>query len=412
MNTSWTEKETPPSYPPLRRDAHADVVIIGAGMAGILSAYFLAQAGKKVIVLERGVLGGGATMMTTAFITQAIDTTLADLVSLFGADTARAVWQSGAQALRAIEDIVAREHIACDFMRVPAYLYANTDRQRTRLDREEKVAHELGFSVIRGRREDLPFNNVGYLKIPDQAKFHPLTFLHAVARAAQRSGAIIAEHTEVVQASGAGPVRVVTANGVVVTADDLVVTTYAPFNKPQANRFRKAVYRSYVLEAHIPSTELEEAIYWDQSNPYYYFRVDRQTDGSRVIFGGADHRADIPLSREKSFQVLERALVKMLGDTPITITKKWSGPILESIDGLPFIGTYAPHRHMATAFSGNGMTYSVIAGMIFRDAILGTPNPWTSVYDPRRTVTIYRLVKKGSDYIGRLLGAVKKILGR
>jgi glycine/D-amino acid oxidase-like deaminating enzyme len=161
-----------------------------------------------------------------------------------------------------------------------------------------------------------------------------------------------------------------------------------------------------VLEAHVPHTDLPDALYWDQANPYTYFRVDRDGAGARIILGGADHRADIPFSATRNMHVLERRLQKILAAAPHTITSRWHGPIIESLDGLPFIGSYGPHRYLATAFSGNGMTYSVVAAIVLTDLVSGRTNAWTGAYDPQRTFTIYRLYRKGTDYLTEFLGGI------
>jgi hypothetical protein len=91
--------------------------------------------------------------------------------------------------------------------------------------------------------------------------------------------------------------------------------------------------------------------------------------------------------------------------------KKWSGPILEPVDGLALIGKYAPHQYVATGFSGNGMTYAGISALLMTDLISGKKNPWTKVYDPKRKLTAKQLVKKGIDYTSEFFGgAVKNLI--
>jgi glycine/D-amino acid oxidase-like deaminating enzyme len=198
----------------------------------------------------------------------------------------------------------------------------------------------------------------------------------------------------------------------VVHAQNVIVTTYLPFNNPKPTHFKKGVYQSYVVEVHTSRMQIPEGIYWDTHRPYNYFRIDRRADGDRIIVGGADHRKELPVSRKKCFRALERYLKGVLGDTPYTIIRTWSGPIIESSDGLPLIGEYAPHRYLATAFSGNGMTYSMVAAILFRDVLTGVKNPWKDLYDPKRSLKPYRLLIKGRDYLQEFFGgAVRTMLG-
>lgn len=407
MQTAWTVEERK-LHPSLLENISCDVVIIGGGITGIISAYLLSQAGQKVVLLEKGILGKGATSLTTAFLTQAIDTSLFDLVKMFGRDSARMVWQSGMVAIETIRNIIEQENIQCDFETCPAYIYAETDKKLHELEAEYTTAKSLNFQVKLMRDRELSFKNVGYLKLSEQAKFHPLKFILAMADRAIAAGAHIYENTEVIGLTDAGDVEITVGSGAKVKANDVIIATYIPFNKPRIMNYKTGMYRSYVLQAHLPHSELEEAIYWDKANPYNYFRIDRDGDGKQIIIGGADHRIEIPIKPRKNFDALESRLKNILDGTPYTITRKWFGPILESSDGLPFIGTYKPHRHIATAFSGNGMTYSTVAALLFRDILLDKTNSLTGVYDPTRKLTAYRLYIKGSDYIRRFFGGALK----
>jgi glycine/D-amino acid oxidase-like deaminating enzyme len=109
-----------------------------------------------------------------------------------------------------------------------------------------------------------------------------------------------------------------------------------------------------------------------------------------MILGGEDHRSDLPVSAKKKFDALEKYLADLLSGRSYEILRKWIGAVLEPVGGLPLIGAYKPHQFVATAFSGNGMTYAMVSALIFRDLILGKKNPWTHVFDrnlrqPRKT---------------------------
>lgn len=407
--STWEEHQTA-AYPKLSDDIRTDVVIVGGGLAGVVSAYLLARAGKNVVVLEQGVRGTGATGMTTAFITQAIDSETGELITMLGEENARLVWQSGGVAIAELRQIVEREKIECEFSSCSAYLYGRTESQSHDLAREAAVIHRLGFTAQHFRNENLGFKNAGYLELPDQAKFHPLKFLNALTAKAVDAGVRFFENTSVVQLSESGPVKATTADSHSVLAEDVIVATHQPFNKPGTLRFKKVVYRSYVLEMSVPRNLLKEGIYWDQSNPFIYFRVDHAGDSDRLMLGGADHRADIPFSHERNFHSLERSARELLSGAAFTVTRKWSGPILESIDGLPFIGAYRPHRYLATGFSGNGMTYAVVAGLLLRDVLTGHDNPWVGLYRPTRKMKLHVLATKAPHYVMEFFGGLWNVI--
>jgi glycine/D-amino acid oxidase-like deaminating enzyme len=418
--TTWTQYPKQKSFPKLKGEIKVDVAIIGGGMAGILNAYLLSKAGLKVALVEKNEVGSGATAATTAFITQVIDSNLSQIISLFGEKGAKLVWQSGQDAIEEFGNITKEEKIDCEFMRTSNFIFANDQEEFEELEEELKFYKRLKLNAkLEEVSNSLGFDNHGSLEIPNQAKFHPLKFLYSLSEAAEAIGAQIFEHSKVIDLRGDGPFTLETADGTIVS-EDVVITTYKPLSNERTH-LKKAMYRSYVMEAEIPKDLLQEGIFEDMDNPYHYFRVDKEHDGNkdydRLILGGADHK-DIfgspPITRlqNKSFESLDDFAKKILGGNRYWIVRKWDGPILEPSDGLPLIGEIRPHQFVATGFSGNGMTYSMISALLIRDLIIGSENPWKEVYDPTRTLlNPKRLASKAKDYIEEFWnGALKNML--
>jgi glycine/D-amino acid oxidase-like deaminating enzyme len=358
-------------------------------------------------VLEAETIGSGATSKTTAFITQAVDTPLADLVSMFGSKRARLVWESGEKAIDAIEQIVKQEKIDCGFSRCPLYIYGDTGSEFKSIEEEYTAAKKLGFSVRLHKTNNLPFKTSGHLEIKRQAKFNAGKYLEGLASSAVKNGANIFEHTKAAKTSGKGPFKIKTLHGT-VTAKQVIIATYDPLGNPKETRFKKGMYKSYVFELSIPKNRLPEALYVDAHNPYHYFRVDRGRTSDSLIIGGEDHRAELKINPKKNFQALKNYLDRIFPGLDYTINHQWSGPILEPSDGLPLIGKFQPNQFVAAAFSGNGMTYSTISALMFRKLLLGQRHPWQKLYDPTRIPTIKQLAKKGLDYAGEFFGGAAK----
>ena len=199
MHTTWQKTWTASKkYPALNRDIRADVVIVGGGIAGITSAYLLAREGKKVVVIEKGSLGESSmTSYTTAFITYQIDTRLQDLKKIFGTRRADLVWMSGKDAIDAIEKIVKEESIDCEFVRCPMYVFGAKEFNWISIETEARHAQSAGFPVeVKKHANHLPFHYVGYMSIPNQAKFHPLKYADGLRCAAEKHGALFFEDTE------------------------------------------------------------------------------------------------------------------------------------------------------------------------------------------------------------------------
>jgi glycine/D-amino acid oxidase-like deaminating enzyme len=168
----------------LARDVDTDVCIVGAGIAGITTAYLLAREGKSVAVLDDGPIGGGETGRTTAHLTNALDDRYFEVERLHGSDAARLTAESHTAAISRIEAIVNAEKIECDFERLDGYLFAAPGEPLDELDRELAAAHRAGLSdVTLVERAPLDFNTGPCLKFPRQGQFHPLNYLAGLSRA-------------------------------------------------------------------------------------------------------------------------------------------------------------------------------------------------------------------------------------
>ncbi|MBX4190021.1 FAD-binding oxidoreductase [Candidatus Parcubacteria bacterium] len=412
MATTWEEEGTKrKKYPNLDKDISADIVVIGGGITGLLNAYLLSEAGQKVVLVEADELGNNATLRTTAFITQVIDTDYSKVADIFGTKEAKQVWESHGQAIDQIERIINKENISCEFVRCSDYLYASTKKQFESIQEEFRTYKELGFKgEIFTDGKALNFPNYGYIEIHNQAKFNPAQFIFGIAEAAEKQGVMIFEDTEALEITEDSQIRIKTHHGDITTGK-VILATYKPFTNEKTH-LKKAMYRSYILEIEIPKNTLKEAIYEDDSNPYYYFRIDSGKEKDRMIIGGEDHKDIFGKSlRKESFKGLEKYLDKILKNIKYKITKRWDGPILEPSDGLALIGEIKPNYYVATGFSGNGMTYSTISAILLRDLILARRNAWTSLYDPTRTILKpKRLASKAKDYIEEFFGGALKNL--
>src|SRR3989338_2620825 len=122
--TPWREYKKSKTFPKLTKDITADVAIVGGGMCGVLNAYQLSALGLKVVLVEEKELGGYATMDTTAFITEVIDSNLSQISSIFDKYTGSLVWQSGHKAIEEFERIIKKEEISCEFVRCPNFIFA------------------------------------------------------------------------------------------------------------------------------------------------------------------------------------------------------------------------------------------------------------------------------------------------
>jgi glycine/D-amino acid oxidase-like deaminating enzyme len=177
---------------PLTGDVEADVVVVGAGIAGLSIAYELACTGRSVVVLDAGRIGGGVTARTTAHLSNALDDRWQELIRLRGLDDARLAAESHGRAIDRIGEIVAAENVDCDFVRLDGYLFPAPGDDPGILDRELEAAHRVGLSDVT-KVAEAPLAKAGAppaLCFPRQGRFHPLRYLAGLAAGIKRRGRI------------------------------------------------------------------------------------------------------------------------------------------------------------------------------------------------------------------------------
>jgi glycine/D-amino acid oxidase-like deaminating enzyme/nitrite reductase/ring-hydroxylating ferredoxin subunit len=376
-----------PRFPLRELPHHVDVVVVGAGISGLTAAYLLKKAGKKVAVFERERIGAGESGNTSAHLTYVTDVRLTELIKRFGKATAQRVWQAGATAIDVIETHVEELNIDCGFQRVPGFLYAALFGEKDEsesLREESEAANELGFAA--------KFHRVGPIKgkpavsYADQAIFHPLAYIAALARAVDGEGSFVCEEAELAEAID-DPLAVI-VNGENVACDHLVVATHVPVvgltGIVQATFFQTKLYpySSYVIAARIPRSGLMQGLFSDTSDPYYYLRVHDSGSDRYAIFGGGDHKTGQVEDTEACYRHVERALREIVGDA--AIERRWSGQVIETNDGMPYIGQTAARQFVATGYAGNGLTFGTLAGVMAHDFVRQRANPWRAIFDPQR----------------------------
>jgi glycine/D-amino acid oxidase-like deaminating enzyme/nitrite reductase/ring-hydroxylating ferredoxin subunit len=379
-----------PEFGALAHEASADVCVVGAGIAGLTTAYLLAREGKSVVVLDDGPVAGGETARTTAHLVNALDDRYYELERLHGERGARLAAESHTAAVDQIEEIVEREGIDCDFRRLDGYLFVGPGQSTEELGHELRAAHRCGLTEVK-YVERLPYDGYDFgaaLHFPYQGQFHILKYMNGLARAFTALGGRLHTNTHADRIEGDGETaRVTTSEGHVVTAGSVVVATNTPVNDTVSIHTKQAPYRTYVVGARVARGSVPRMLLWDTEDPYHYVRLQTVDEGHDVlIVGGEDHKTGQAEDFDERFRRLEEWTRERFPAVE-AFEYRWSGQVMEPVDGLGFIGRNpgdADNVYIATGDSGNGMTHGTIAGMLIRDLILGRDNAWATLYDPSR----------------------------
>jgi glycine/D-amino acid oxidase-like deaminating enzyme len=371
----WREKENQePSFSPLRENIKADVCVIGAGIAGLTTAYLLQKQGKSVIVVDVWGLAGGETSRTTAHLTAVLDDRFFKLEKLFGEEKTRLAAESHMAAINRIEEIVRHEQINCDFERLDGYLIALDDKQKRDFVKEIDAAKRAGFADMQiAPKVAIPGVAIGEaMRFPQQATFHIMNYIIGLAAAFKKAGGSIYTGSHINEVQGGEEAYVKTDDGFKVSASHIVVATNTPINDWVKMHTKQAAYRTYVVAFEVPKNSYLGFLLWDMEDPYHYVRIMRGDAVDLLLVGGEDHKtgqADDMAERYRRIERWAKPLFSYLG--PVKF--RWSGQVMEPVDGLAFIGRNPGDEnvYIATGDSGNGITHGTIAGILISDLVQG-----------------------------------------
>ena len=366
-------------------DEVQDVVVIGAGIAGLTTALCLCREGRRVLVIDRAGIGAGETLRTTAHLASALDDRYYRLARQHGEDGARLAAASHSAAIDWIEELALGAGSPCGFRRIPGYLFSH-DGDLDALRREAEAARAAGLSAeYLAEGAETPAVLGPVVRFDQQARVDMGLYLLALAKAVRDAGGgfLRAEATAV--EGGVQPL--VRLRDGELRAAAVVVASNVPFHETGATYMKQAAYRSYVVAGEAPADALPDALYWDDGDPYHYVRLQMPGDASgpvQVIVGGEDHKTgqdDDPTAYVR-LQEWTRARFPQI----TRFTHAWSGQILEPVDSLAFIGADPDNDnvYLVTGDSGNGITHGTLAGLLISDLIQARDNPWAGLYDPAR----------------------------
>lgn len=369
MDSLWTMTEHLKQRAGLTHDAEVDVAVLGGGMAGVLTAFFLKKHGRSPVIFDAGSMGGGQTRNTTAKITAQHGLCYSGLIKKHGKEKAGLYAAANRQAIEDYHALAGELGAACQLERCPAYLYSRT--QTLPLERECDAARSLGFDARLVTDTELPFPVSLALRFDRQARMHPLKLLQAAARDLS-----VCEHTRALRV---GENEIETDHGI-IRANAIVFTTHYPFlNAPGYYFMRLHQERSYVLA-------LEHA----QSLDGMYYGIDEdcswsmRSAGKYLLFGGGGHRTG-ENSGGGRYEALKKAAAGFWPES--RVAAQWSAQDCMPPDGVPFIGRFSsatPNWFVATGFQKWGMTSAMVAARLLSDLICGAENPYEALFSPQR----------------------------
>jgi glycine/D-amino acid oxidase-like deaminating enzyme/nitrite reductase/ring-hydroxylating ferredoxin subunit len=363
--------------PTLQSDLKVDVAIVGAGITGLTAAMLLVQSGKRVAVLDAHKAGDGSTGNSTGNLYATVDLGLHTLEERHGLEVMRRVVESRSAAVDLIEATVARLNLECGFQRVPWHLIGLDAAHVGEVEKEALAAMRARLHADLRDDAPLPVDAAKTLVVEDQAQFQPLAYVRQLAQRIGGEDCLIFENTRVTAIEDE-PAVVHTTHGK-VKARHIVIATHTPIGIHLVQS-QLEVVREYGIAAPLHDATPEPGVYWCIGQQRYSVRTFVEHERTYLVVVGSAHKLGEKEVGQERFQELELFARDHFPIGPVEY--RWSAQRYRAKDKLPFIGRNvdAQNTYIATGFSGDGLTYGTLAGMMLADEILGRGTPWRDLY--------------------------------
>lgn len=379
----WKDHPAPRTFAPLNMNLTVDVVVVGGGITGILTAWLLSKKGKKTALIEAKKLTDGTTGFTTAKISSQHGLIYDELIRTMGEDKARLYYEANEEAIAFLKKTVEDLKIDCDFTAQDAYVYITTNEMRSALEKELDAYEKLGINGgIAGAsaQEKLPFDIAEALVMRDQAQFHPVKLLEALIED-------MADRVHIFEDTRAEAIdghAVKTVSGHKIVCNDIVVASHFPFNDFDGLYFAKLhPERSYAIGVK-GDRQLEDGMYISEDKPSRSIRqATMETGESLLIIGGENH----PVGRSEQetmhhYEELADFAKRHFGAKEVLY--RWSAQDLITLDRVPYIGRTHENCYVATGYAKWGMTNGTVAAHVITDLITKGESRYADLYDPKR----------------------------
>lgn len=366
MDSLWHNTAELPKFKTLDKNCKTDVLIIGAGITGILTAYFLQQSGVNYILIDKDRICRGVTGNTTAKITYQHNLIYDKLIKSCGAETAKLYLTANRFAFDKYKQLC--QEIDCDYETKDNYVYSTDNRKK--IEQELQALSKIGYTAEFKEEICLPFKIDAAICFPNQAQFHPLKFLSSIAKDLN-----IYENTFVREMVG----NTAVTDNCKIHADHVIVTTHFPFiNKHGLYYLKMYQNRSYVTA--FENAQDVNGMYIDENPNGLSFR----NYNNMLLIGGGAHRtgkSGCNWESTRKFAAIKYPAAKEV--------YHWAAQDCMSLDDMPYIGHYSKNTlnlYTASGFNKWGMTGSMLAANLLCDMVTEKQNDFREVFSPSRSL--------------------------
>lgn len=372
----------------LKEDEETEVCVIGGGLFGLTTAYYLTKYGKKVVLLEKGKIGSKVSGNTTGKITSQHNLFYAHLVNDYGEEYARKYLEANEQAINDINQIIEHEQIECEYKIQKSYVYTTQQDEVTEIEKEVEAVNKLGKDAKFVTKIDLPIKIKGAIEFDGQAEFHPRKYMIGLANAIQKNNKIY-QYTTVTDVEKIGEKYKVCTDREDIYAKYVVIASHFPIINMPGFYFVKMYQSTSYIIAVETEKQLPEGMYINVKEPVYSFRTANYNGKKVLLIGGVGNKAGEPIADNEHYEMLEKKAKEMYPDCKVLF--KWNTRDCISLDKIPYIGEFSSFMrnvYVGTGFKKWGMTTSNVAANIVADKIIGKNNKYEEIFTASRVKPI------------------------
>lgn len=370
----------------LDKNITTDILIIGGGISGLTTAYYLRNSKYKVTLIDKDICGHGVSANTTGKLTFMQDLIYSKLSSNFNEEIALKYLNSCKDAVRIVKNIVSRNNIDCNLENVSSYVFTNDINKIENFKKEEEFYNKsnIKYKVV----SKLPNNlEVKYgIKINYGCVFHPVKYLMGIRKILLESKVCVYENTIAIKLTKKDNYYEVNTDSGTILAKKVIVCTHYPFFViPGMIPLRSSIEKSYVLSGLTKTNKKFIAI--SNENPVYSIRYYTNSNKDYIIYAGNSHYIANHFDNEKRYKELINDYKKYIDKD---IKYYFLNHDIMTPDHLPYIGSVYKNDNsllIATGFNKWGMTNGTIAGKILSDIILNKDNQYIELFSLHRNIT-------------------------
>ncbi len=385
MNSLWIETTKNQLHlKTLTQNLETEVCIIGAGLFGLTTAYYLTKQGKKVVVIEKDDIGEKVSGNTTGKITSQHGLFYSHLIDDYGINYAQKYLEVNEKAIQNIKEIIDTEQIECDFEEQSAYVFTTNHDEVLEIEKEVDAVNKLGKKAKLISNVDKPFKMTAGIEFDNQAQFHPRKYMIGLANVILKDNQIY-NYTTATDVQKYGEKFLITTDRGNVLADSVVLATHYPIVNFPGFYFIKMYQSTSYIIAIETNSKIPEGMYITAKEPVYSFRSAKYNNKNIVLIGGSEHKTGEAIADNSHYTELEKKAKELYPDCKVLF--RWNTRDCISLDKIPYIGEFSNlynNMYVGTGFKKWGMTFSNIAGKIVSDKILGKQNEYEDLFTPTR----------------------------